>query len=266
MKGGRKAASCPVIHCRHRKGTNSADQSTRFGGDFNRERRHEFGSEHRQGPHPRIRSVIPPAPARTSPRRNQESGRQPRLLPTRTTESPGASIRPGEIVGLADLRSLEPGEHQLGYPLTAPNPHDLGSGILEQDPDLSAVVRIDGSRAVGERDAVPGCQPRARPDLALEAWGKLHEKACGHPSDLPLKELKIRLCGTDVVPGSMGGRPGRQWEVRVGVKAEEPHLQDTPRLHLAHGWEPLTHRDPAGEEGAPPAQSAGPPHRPPAPW
>src|SRR6185437_8998075 len=72
-------------------------------------------------------------------------------------------------IGFAQQHRFRPAHDELGDARAARHRKRLPSVVNEQNPDFAAIIGVDGSRRVEHGDALFQRQPRARPDLALEA-------------------------------------------------------------------------------------------------
>lgn len=98
----------------------------------------------------------------------------------------------------------------MGHPVAAAQEHWIRSRVLEQHPELAPIVRIDGSRGVGNGDPVPGCEARTRSHLAFDARRKLEDEAGPHRANLPGCEVEVGICAPHVVAGRLAAGAFRE--------------------------------------------------------
>src|SRR5471030_2226128 len=106
---------------------------------------------------------------------------------------------------------------------------------VDQDhADLAAIVGIDGSGRIGDRDAVLGGQARPGPDLGLKAHGQGDRNP--RRDNLPVHrcQLDILVDGGQQVGAGGGGR-GVIWKRQV-VPVRQANDFDLDRLDTSHGW------------------------------
>src|SRR5512142_1833504 len=94
-------------------------------------------------------------------------------LPARMPEPACAAGGLAQFVHLDELGALATGEDHLRDALAVPDGERLAAVVDHDDPDLAAVVRVDGARRVHQRDAVPERQAASGSHLRLDAGGDL---------------------------------------------------------------------------------------------
>src|SRR3982750_4904896 len=90
------------------------------------------------------------------------TGGNPNASAPRRPEAGGATIvaAVGQLVDDRDVRRGERHEQQLGDPVAGGGAERLLAEVDEHDADLATVVGVDQARAVDDRQAVPGREPR----------------------------------------------------------------------------------------------------------
>lgn len=71
-----------------------------------------------------------------------------------------------------------PCNNHLGNPVTVMDTHFLSSVVYQKYTDFPAVISIDGTRTVENRQTELGSQPAARPYLCLIPYRQLNTQAC----------------------------------------------------------------------------------------
>src|SRR5215467_8290958 len=103
--------------------------------------------------------------------------------------------------------------------------------------NFAAVIGVDRARGIEHRDAVMQCEPRPRPDLALNPCGQREGKPgrdCGAPTRRDDDRRAGGHRGDEVEPGRVRALIGRERQIG-GVR--EPH---DPNFDLAHRLAPAS--------------------------
>ena len=101
----------------------------------------------------------------------------------RRAEAAGATLAGGQRSHLAREGLGDRRDDELRDPVAAPD-RERRLPVIDQDHlDLAAIVAVDGTGRVQDRDAMPGGEPGAGPHLRLVALGKMEAKPGGEQDD-----------------------------------------------------------------------------------
>src|ERR1043166_4728539 len=122
----------------------------------------------------------------------------------------------------AERRGLDPPDDQLGYAHPAGDLERLCAEVDQRTLELAPVIAVYRGRRIGQGDAVAQREPRAGPDLDLEALGDRHREAGGVEAPLAGPEHRGFRAG-QIEAGGAGGGP--RWD-RQPLAVGEPGDQD----------------------------------------
>src|SRR6185312_10621926 len=91
-----------------------------------------------------------------------------RFSPAGRSEASRSSARIAQFPFLP-LHGFITRDNHLGDPVAAMHDIMILAEVEQDDADLAAITRVDGRRAIGQRDGVIECQSAARADLRLAA-------------------------------------------------------------------------------------------------
>src|SRR6185503_5081290 len=111
-----------------------------------------------------------------------------------TSKTAGATCRLANRLALHQLRRLVPGKDQLRDTLPTVNRDGVLPAVLQDHLQLTAVVRVDGSRSVRQRDPVLQRQSRPRPDLHFVALGNLEGEPGAYGTAFARNEHQVGFC------------------------------------------------------------------------
>src|SRR5436190_2355542 len=141
------------------------------------------------------------------------------------SEPAGAPRRLVELRNFPPDRAGMPRHDELCNSHAAADAERLLAQIDQDHADFAAIVGVDGARRVGHGDAVLGGQPRAGPDLGLEAQRQGDRDAGRHDPPLQRLELDVGLDrGQQVGAGRRRGGVVRQLQVATVRQADDLDL------------------------------------------
>ena len=114
----------------------------------------------------------------------------------------------GEVGGLGDRAPFDAGvggDDELGNAFAGLEGEGGLSVVDEQDPDFTAVVRVNGSRAIQDGQAMFEGEATARTDLRFVSIGQLDVQSGGHKASLAgLQDHGSFEAGAQVESGALG--------------------------------------------------------------
>ena len=97
--------------------------------------------------------------------------------PVGASKAPLATVGLAQEMGRAEVSLGRGGDHHLGNVVTLGDDVVRGAEVDQDDPDLSAVVAVNGSWTVEDRDPVLGSEAGTGADLTLKTGRDLDEEA-----------------------------------------------------------------------------------------